>query len=185
MSAPTRLPASVGVLTVSDRAHAGTYTDLGGPAVLAYISTHFSGPPATSSLLVPDEISAITAAIKSLAASHSLVLTTGGTGPAPRDVTPEATAAACAKMLPGFGEAMRAASIAKVPTSILSRASAGVCRESLVVNLPGSVKAIDECLDAVLHAIPHAVRLVGGGELVIAKAYHREGAFCKDCDVNH
>lgn len=186
MSAPAAARATVGVLTVSDRAAAGAYADLGGPAVEAYVAAHFRGPPAVERALVADERADIAAAIARLAASCDLVLTTGGTGPAPRDVTPEATADACAKLLPGFGERMRAASVEAVPTAILARQTAGVCGRALVVNLPGSVRAIPECLDAVLLAIPHAVRLVGAkGVLELLPDFHRAGAFCKECDVTH
>jgi molybdopterin adenylyltransferase len=179
-------PAVVGVLTVSDRASSGEYEDKGGPEVAAYVTSHFAGPPAVEAEVVPDDEAAIASAIRRLAARCDLVLTTGGTGPAPRDVTPEATVAVCDKLLPGFGEAMRAASAAAVPTAILARQTAGVCGRSLVVNLPGSVKAIAECLDAVLLAIPHAVRLVGAERrLVLLPAFHRAGAYCKECDATH
>lgn len=178
--------AVVGVLTVSDRASAGEYKDLGGPAVVEYVSSHFIGPPSVVTRIVPDERDTIAGAIKELARNCDLVLTTGGTGPAPRDVTPEATSDACVKLLPGFGERMRMATVDKVPTAILARQTAGVCGESLVVNLPGSVKAIPECLDTVLLAIPHTVRLVGAKRsLALLPEFHRAGSYCKQCDVTH
>lgn len=185
MSSPGRLP-TVGVLTVSDRGAANAEYDKGGPAVEAYVTSRFRGPPTVKRELVPDDRAQIAAAISALAAVCELVLTTGGTGPAPRDVTPEATADACAKMLPGFGERMRAASVDAVPTAILARQTAGVCGTALVVNLPGSLRAIPECLDAVLLAIPHAVRLAGAeAKLELRPEFHRAGAFCKECDVTH
>jgi molybdopterin adenylyltransferase len=177
---------AVGILTVSDRAFRGDYDDLGGPAVAEYVQSHFAGPPMTVTRVVPDERAEIAAAISELAASCGLVLTTGGTGPAPRDVTPEATADACQKLLPGFGERMRTATVDAVPTAILSRQTAGVCGEALVINLPGSVKAIAECLDTVLQAIPHAVRLVGAKRaLTLVPEFHRAGMHCKECNVTH
>ncbi|MFM8415022.1 MAG: molybdopterin adenylyltransferase, partial [Planctomycetota bacterium] len=113
---------------------------------------------------VPDELETIAAAIRELAdAGCCLVVTTGGTGPAPRDVTPEATERACTKMLPGFGELMRQVSLEYVPTAILSRQTAGVCGRALVVNLPGRPKSIRECLDAVFPAIPYCVDLIHTG----------------------
>ena len=114
--------------------------------------------------LVPDEVDAIAAAIRELAdAGCCLVVTTGGTGPAPRDVTPEATERVCTKLLPGFGERMRQVSLQYVPTAILSRQTAGVCGRALVVNLPGRPKSIRECLDAVFPAIPYCVDLINTG----------------------
>lgn len=178
--------AVVGILTVSDRASTGEYKDLGGPAVVEYVTSHFVGPPSVVTKIVPDEREDIASAIKELSARCDLVLTTGGTGPAPRDVTPEATCNACVKLLPGFGERMRMATVERVPTAILARQTAGVCGEALVINLPGSVKAIPECLDAVLLAISHAVRLVGAKrKLTLLPEFHRTGSFCKDCDVMH
>lgn len=178
--------AVVGVLVVSDRASSGVYEDRGGPAVVDYIESHFEGPPRTVKLMVPDQRDKICSAICTLAKECDLVLTTGGTGPSPRDVTPEATEDACGKMLPGFGERMRTATVDAVPTAILSRQTAGVCGNALVVNLPGSVKAIAECLDTVLHAIPHAVKLVeANGALKLLPRYHRSGRPCSECNVTH
>jgi molybdopterin adenylyltransferase len=157
-------PAVIGILTVSDRASRGEYADEGGPAIRAYLAEVLASPWAARERIVPDEIDAIAAAIRDLAAAGCcLVLTTGGTGPAPRDVTPEATERVCTKMLPGFGERMRQVSLQYVPTAILSRQTAGVCGGALVVNLPGRPKSIRECLDAVFPAIPYCIDLIRTG----------------------
>jgi molybdopterin adenylyltransferase len=113
--------------------------------------------------LVPDEIPLIEAALMAMAdeLGCSLIVTTGGTGPAPRDVTPEATESVCQKMMPGFGEQMRAVSLKSVPTAILSRQTAGIRGKSLIINLPGNPKAIKECLDAVMPAVPYCLELIG------------------------
>lgn len=154
-------PARIGILTVSDRASRGEYADEGGPAIRGYLAEVLASPWEPLERIVPDESGAIAAAIRELAAAGScLVVTTGGTGPAPRDVTPEATASVCTKMLPGFGELMRQVSLQHVPTAILSRQTAGVCGRTLVVNLPGRPKSIRECLDAVFPAIPYCVDLI-------------------------
>ncbi|MFM7107089.1 MAG: molybdopterin adenylyltransferase [Planctomycetaceae bacterium] len=157
-------PALIGIVTVSDRASSGVYADEGGPAILAYLAEVLASPWEARERLVPDEVEAIAAAIRELADVGScLVVTTGGTGPAPRDVTPEATELVCAKLLPGFGERMRQVSLAHVPTAILSRQTAGVCGRALVVNLPGRPKSIRECLDAVFPAIPYCIDLIHTG----------------------
>ncbi|CDF37569.1 unnamed protein product [Chondrus crispus] len=176
----------IGILTVSDRAFAREYEDRGGPAISAYLTSHFLPPFTVETAIVPDEQPQIESAIKRLATTCALVLTTGGTGPAPRDVTPEATEACCQRMLPGFGERMRAVSVEKVPTAILSRQTAGICDRCLVVNLPGSPKAIAECLDPVLPAIPHAVRLARGrNTLKLKPEFHPTGRMCQECNVTH
>ena len=176
----------VAVLTVSDRAFNGTYEDRGGPTVVKYVQEHFNGDIQFEKKVIPDDLGLIKESIEKLADTCCLVLTTGGTGPAPRDVTPEATTAACKKMLPGFGELMRNISVAKVPTAILSRQTAGICGQALVVNLPGSPKAIAECMDPVLQAIPHAVRLAGSTQkLKIRPEYHVKGRMCNECSVAH
>jgi molybdopterin adenylyltransferase len=157
-------PAVIGILTVSDRASRGDYADEGGPAIRVYLAEVLASPWEAREQIVPDEIDAIAAAIHDLAtAGCCLVVTTGGTGPAPRDVTPEATERVCTKMLPGFGERMRQVSLQYVPTAILSRQTAGVCGGALVVNLPGRPKSIRECLDAVFPAIPYCVDLIHTG----------------------
>jgi molybdopterin adenylyltransferase len=154
----------IGVVTISDRAFRGIYADQGGPAIEAALARILSTPWTPSRRLVPDERPAIEAALRDLADIEAcpLIVTTGGTGPAPRDVTPEATAAVCDRLLPGFGEAMRAMSLRHVPTAILSRQLAGTRGRSLIVNLPGKPSAIAECLDAVFPAIPYGIDLIGG-----------------------
>ncbi|MBV1704379.1 MAG: molybdopterin adenylyltransferase [Hyphomicrobiales bacterium] len=165
MSAGGAVP--IGIVTVSDRASAGVYEDRGGPGIEAALRDILASAWRPERRLVPDERARIEAAIAELADAFGcpLILTTGGTGPAPRDVTPEATEAACARLLPGFGEAMRTASLRDVPTAILSRQVAGVRGKSLVVNLPGKPSAIRTCLDAVFPAIPYCVDLIGGPRL--------------------
>ncbi len=154
----------IGIVTVSDRASRGVYQDLGGPAIVAELSRILRGPWRAESRLVPDEQPLIEAALISLCdqLGCALVVTTGGTGPAPRDVTPEATMAVCDKLLPGFGEQMRAVSLKSVATAILSRQLAGIRGRSLIVNLPGKPTAIAECLAAVFPAIPYCIELIGG-----------------------
>jgi molybdopterin adenylyltransferase len=157
-------PARIGILTVSDRASRGDYADEGGPAIRAYLGEVLSTPWEPHERIVPDDVDAVAAAIREFADEDCcLVVTTGGTGPAPRDVTPEATERVCTKLLPGFGELMRKVSLEKVPTAILSRQTAGVCGHALVVNLPGRPKSIRECLDAVFPAIPYCVDLIHTG----------------------
>jgi molybdopterin adenylyltransferase len=157
-------PARIGILTVSDRASRGEYADEGGPAIRAYLAEVLASPWEADERIVPDDSDAIAAAIRDLAAAGCcLVVTTGGTGPAPRDVTPEATERVCTKMLPGFGERMRQVSLQYVPTAILSRQTAGICGLTLVVNLPGRPQSIRECLDAVFPAIPYCVDLIHTG----------------------
>lgn len=161
---PSNSPAIIGILTVSDRASRGGYADEGGPAIRAYLAEVLASSWEPREKIVPDDLETIAAAIRDLAAAGCcLVVTTGGTGPAPRDVTPEATEAVCTKLLPGFGELMRQVSLRYVPTAILSRQTAGVCGLALVVNLPGRPKSIRECLDAVFPAIPYCVDLVHTG----------------------
>ena len=154
----------IGILTISDRASRGEYEDLGGPAMRAWFERVLSCPWQAVARIVPDEQHLIEAALIGLcdAEGCALVVTTGGTGPALRDVTPEATMAVCEKMLPGFGELMRAASLQFVPTAILSRQTAGIRGKSLIVNLPGKPSAIDDCLNAVFPAIPYCIDLIEG-----------------------
>lgn len=161
------MPARIGILTVSDRASAGTYADKGGPAIAEVLSEILVSPWQPVARLVPDDLDTIAAALVEMADIEgcSLVLTTGGTGPAPRDVTPEATQFACEKILPGFGELMRQKSLAEVPTAILSRQTAGVRGRTLVVNLPGRPASIRLCMLAVFPAIPYAIDLIGGARL--------------------
>ncbi len=158
------MPALIGILTVSDRASRGEYDDEGGPVIRDYLAEVLASPWDSHEQIVPDDRDTIAAAISRLAEEGCcLIVTTGGTGPAPRDVTPEATEQVCTKMLPGFGERMRQVSLAYVPTAILSRQTAGICGRALVVNLPGRPKSIRECLDAVFPAIPYCVDLIHTG----------------------
>ena len=153
-----------GVLTASDRASAGDYEDLSGPAIEQFLSEAVTSPWEVVRCLVPDEQSQIEASLEELVDSEgcSVVVTTGGTGPAPRDVTPEATEAVCERMLPGFGEQMRAVSLRHVPTAVLSRQTAGIRGSCLILNLPGSPRSIREILDEVFAAVPYCVDLIGG-----------------------
>jgi molybdopterin adenylyltransferase len=156
-------PAQIGVVTVSDRASRGEYDDKGGPAIGAYLDGILTSPWTPIIRVIPDERPTIEATLKELCEGGCcLIVTTGGTGPALRDVTPEATQAVCEKMLPGFGELMRKVSLEKVPTAILSRQTAGIRGRTLIVNLPGQPRAIAECLDAVFPAIPYCIDLLGG-----------------------
>ncbi|MDE3244911.1 MAG: molybdopterin adenylyltransferase [Acidobacteriota bacterium] len=154
----------IGILTISDRASTGVYEDLSGPAIRDTMKAYLRSPWEEVYRLVPDEQPIIEASLKALCDEKGccLVLTTGGTGPAKRDVTPEATAAVCDKILEGFGEQMRAVSLKFVPTAILSRQIAGIRGQSLIINLPGKPKSIRECLDAVFPAVPYCVDLIGG-----------------------
>lgn len=159
--------AQIGVLTVSDRASRGEYEDLGGPAINNYLQEVLNSTWSSEYRIVSDDRHLIAAELSRMADDlHCcLIITTGGTGPARRDVTPEATEDICQKMMPGFGELMRKVSLEKVPTAILSRQTAGIRGSSLIVNLPGQPKAIRECLDAVMPAIPYCIDLIGGPRL--------------------
>lgn len=156
--------AKIGIVTVSDRASRGVYEDLGGPAIEAYFAEILSCPWNAERRLVSDEQPEIEVALRALVdeLECDLVVTTGGTGPAPRDVTPEATLAVGEKVMPGFGELMRQVSLQYVPTAILSRQTAVIRGRALIVNLPGKPKSIRECLDAVMPAIPYCIDLIGG-----------------------
>ncbi len=153
----------VGVITVSDRASTGIYEDRGGPAIHQYLTDVLVSPWQAVTRVIADDQPLIERTIRELAAMPCrLIVTTGGTGPSARDVTPEATEAVCEKILPGFGEQMRRASLVHVPTAILSRQTAGICNGCLVINLPGQPKAIAECLDAIFAAVPYCIELIGG-----------------------
>lgn len=156
--------ARIGIVTVSDRASRGEYEDRGGPAIREYLNEVLTSPWQAVAKVVPDDVSVVAEALRELCDSEGccLVITTGGTGPARRDVTPEATAAVSEKMMPGFGELMRKVSLEKVPTAILSRQTAGIRGRALIINLPGQPKAIRECLDAVFPAVPYCIDLVEG-----------------------
>lgn len=157
-------PVRIGIVAVSDRASRGEYADRGGPAVQQYLAEVLVTAWRAEVRVIPDERDLIGATLVELVddVGCCLVITTGGTGPAPRDVTPEATTAVLEKELAGFGEAMRAVSRPHVPTAILSRQTAGVRGSALIINLPGSPKAVRECLDAVFAAVPDCVDLIGG-----------------------
>ena len=162
-----KVNARIGFLTISDRASRGEYEDKGGPAMRAWFERVLTSPWQAVALVIPDEQPLIEAALIELSDLEgcSLIVTTGGTGPALRDVTPEATMAVCSKMMPGFGELMRTASLKFVPTAILSRQTAGIRGRSLIVNLPGTPSAIDDCLNAVFPAIPYCIDLIEGAYL--------------------
>lgn len=156
--------AVIGILTVSDRASRGAYADEGGPAIRDYLREVLVSPWEPRERIVPDDLETIAAVLRELAdCGCCLIVTTGGTGPAPRDVTPEATERVCTRLLPGFGELMRQESLKFVPTAILSRQTAGICGRALIVNLPGRPKSIRQCLDAVFPAIPYCIDLIHTG----------------------
>lgn len=156
--------ARIGIVTVSDRASRGEYVDRGGPAIQDYFHEVLSSPWEGVIRVIADEQCLIEKTLVELADEHDccVIVTTGGTGPALRDVTPEATVNVSEKLLPGFGELMRKVSLEKVATAILSRQTAGIRGRSLIINLPGQPKAIRECLDAVMPAVPYCVDLIGG-----------------------
>lgn len=154
----------IGLVSISDRASSGVYQDAGLPALQEWFALALSSPWQAITRLIPDEQAQIEATLIELADSEGchLVLTTGGTGPAPRDVTPEATLAVAHKVMPGFGEQMRAVSLRYVPTAILSRQVGVVRGNCLILNLPGQPKAIKETLDGVFAAVPYCIDLIGG-----------------------
>lgn len=156
--------AVLGVLTVSDRASRGEYVDEGGPAILGFFSEAIASPWVAHSMVVPDEREQVEQALITLAdrLGCSLIVTTGGTGPAPRDITPEATLAVADRELSGFGERMRALSLAFVPTAILSRQVGATRGNCLMLNLPGRPKAIRETLDEIFAAVPYCIDLIDG-----------------------
>ncbi|ABL98280.1 molybdopterin adenylyltransferase [Shewanella amazonensis] len=156
--------AKIGIVTVSDRASAGIYEDLSGHAIIETLNAYLTSEWESLYRVIPDEQADIEATLIDLADNEGccLIVTTGGTGPAKRDVTPEATEAVCHRMMPGFGELMRAESLKFVPTAILSRQTAGLRDDTLIVNLPGKPKSIRECLDAVFPAIPYCIDLMDG-----------------------
>lgn len=154
----------VGIIVASDRASSGVYEDISGKAIIEVLDDFITNEWEHHYEVIPDEYESIVAMMKKMSdeLGCDLIVTTGGTGPAPRDVTPEATEEVCEKMMPGFGELMRATSLQYVPTAILSRQSAGIRGKSLIVNLPGKPKSIRECLEAVFPAIPYCIDLIGG-----------------------
>ncbi len=164
----------IGIINVSDRASKGIYEDLPGKAIAATLDEFLKSPWEKEYAVIPDEQPVIEKTMIDMADQKGccLIITSGGTGPALRDVTPEATEAVCQKMMPGFGERMRAESLKYVPTAILSRQTAGIRNKTLIVNLPGKPKSIRQCLEAVFPSIPYCLDLLGGpylecNELVI------------------
>jgi molybdopterin adenylyltransferase len=154
----------IGIINVSDRASKGIYEDIPGKAIVELLNEYIKSPWEKEYAVIPDEQPLIEEKMIEMADKLNccLIVTSGGTGPAKRDVTPEATEAVCQKMLPGFGELMRAKSLTYVPTAILSRQSAGVRNQCLIVNLPGKPKSIRQCLEVVFPAIPYCIDLLEG-----------------------
>lgn len=158
------MKVSIGVLTVSDRASKGIYEDISGPAIIDLLRIYLKTEWDPVYEIVPDERKLIERELIRMVDKEgcSLVVTTGGTGPAVRDVTPEATHAVCEKMMPGFGELMRSSSLRHIPTAILSRQTAGIRKKCLIINLPGKPMAIKDCLEAVFPAVPYCIELLDG-----------------------
>ena len=154
----------IGIINVSDRASQGVYEDLPGKAIVATLNEYLKSPWVNEYAVIPDEQDVIEQTMMEMADQKGccLVITSGGTGPAGRDVTPEATEAVCTKMMPGFGELMRTESLKYVPTAILSRQTAGIRNNTLIINLPGKPKAIRQCMDAVFPAVPYCIELLNG-----------------------
>ena len=178
-------PVRIGLVATSDRASQGVYRDEGIPALEQWLSGALLNPITFERRLIPDERAVIEEALRELVDNCGchLVITTGGTGPAPRDVTPEATLAVADKVMPGFGEQMRAVSLKYVPTAILSRQVAVVRKKALIINLPGQPKAIRETLDGVFAAVPYCVDLIGGPYIetheAVVKAFRPKSALRK------
>jgi molybdopterin adenylyltransferase len=176
----------IGLVSISDRASAGVYKDEGIPSLKEWLAAAIAAPAwRDETRLIADEQPVIEATLKELVDEKgcSLVLTTGGTGPAPRDVTPEATLAVADKLMPGFGEQMRAVSLKYVPTAILSRQVAVIRKRALIINLPGQPKAIRETLDGVFAAVPYCIDLIGGPYIetheAVVKAFRPKSAIRK------
>jgi molybdopterin adenylyltransferase len=176
----------VGLVSISDRASAGVYKDEGIPSLKEWLSSAIASPAwRDQTRLIADEQPVIEATLRELVDQQGchLVLTTGGTGPAPRDVTPEATLAVAEKVMPGFGEQMRAVSLKYVPTAILSRQVAVVRKHALIINLPGQPKAIRETLEGVFAAVPYCIDLIGGPYIetreAVVKAFRPKSALRK------
>lgn len=166
----------IGVINISDRASAGIYEDIPGKAVVETLKDYLVSSFETVYKVIPDEQDLISATLIEMADVENccLIVTTGGTGPSKRDVTPEATEAVCDKIMPGFGELMRAESLKYVPTAILSRQTAGLRGKSLIINLPGKPKAIRQCLDAVFPAVPYCIDLLEGPYLICNQEIMKE-----------
>lgn len=172
----------IGILTVSDRASKGVYEDRGGPAIAEFLKDVLTCDWEPIARVIPDEQPLVELTLKELCDDEGccLVITTGGTGPARRDITPEATEAVCDKLMPGFGELMRQVSLKSVPTAILSRQTAGIRGKCLIINLPGKPAAIRECLLAVFPAVPYCIDLIEGPSLItneaVVKAFRPKGS---------
>lgn len=175
-------PVRIGIVTISDRASSGTYEDLSGPAIETWLRHAISTPWTADYRIIPDGFESVRDTLIALCDTEhlDLVCTTGGTGPSPRDLTPEAMAAVIEKPLPGFGEQMRRISLNEVPTAILSRQEAGVRGRTLIVNLPGKPASIAVCLAAVFQAIPYCLDLIGAGRIetdpAVVVAFRPKGA---------
>jgi molybdopterin adenylyltransferase len=167
MAEEAKRAAIIGVVTISDRASIGLYEDLSGPAIIGYLSRVLTSPFHVVRRIIPDGLESVRDALIGLADDEhcDLILTTGGTGPAPRDLTPEATLAAAPRVLPGFGELMRQESLKHVPTAILSRQIAAHRGACLIINLPGKPASIETCLNAVFPAAPYCLDLIGAAFL--------------------
>lgn len=167
MQEPPFRPARIGIVTISDRASAGLYADASGPAITAYLDEVLTSRWVAQPRIIPDGIASVSATLIELADTEGcdLILTTGGTGPAPRDLTPEAVQAVISRELPGFGEVMRRISFETVPTAILSRQLAGTRGQTLIITLPGKPASIRTCLDAVFPAVPYCLDLIGAARL--------------------
>ena len=157
----------IGILTVSDRAARGEYADLGGPAIADWLGRAITSPWEPVRRIISDGVESVRAALIAMCDEDKvdLLLTTGGTGPSPRDCTPEATEAVIERLMPGFGEEMRRASLRDVPTAILSRQVAGLRGTCLIVNMPGKPSAVATCLNAIFAAVPYCLDLVGAGRI--------------------
>ncbi|MCL8384036.1 molybdopterin adenylyltransferase [Xanthobacter aminoxidans] len=179
---PAASPARIGIVTISDRASSGTYEDLSGPAIEAWLRHAITSPWVADYRIIPDGFESVRDTLIALADDErmDLICTTGGTGPSPRDLTPEAMAAVIEKPLAGFGEQMRRISLNEVPTAILSRQEAGVRGKTLIVNLPGKPASIAVCLAAVFPAIPYCLDLIGAGRIetdpTVCAAFRPKGA---------
>ncbi len=154
----------IGSLTLSDRASKGVYKDLSGPAIRKWFTTNLVSEVDVQQAIIPDSEEQLTKTLESWVQQNiHLIITTGGTGPAPRDITPDVTTAFCDKLLPGFSEQMRAYSLQQgIPTAVLSRQVVGIKEQTLIINLPGSPNAIKDCLDSVARALPYCIELIGG-----------------------
>ncbi len=171
----------IGILTVSDRASAGIYEDISGLSIIDTLNEYLLSEWEKFYEVIPDDRELIESTLIKMTDEFdcALIVTTGGTGPSLRDVTPEATEAVCNRMMPGFGELMRSVSLKYVPTAILSRQTAGLRGDTLIINLPGKPKSIRECLDAVFPAVPYCLDLMGRDFMIcnenVVKAFRPKG----------